>query len=130
MPLPCHQCRHVRSIPGDAHVACAKPCPTVVGAEHGVRNGWFLYPFNFDPGWGSGCTHFESVDAPVEQEQDWYFTFGSGQAHPNGYIRIRGTFASARAAMFEIYGDKWSFQYDSKEGDRVVKEWNMQEVRP
>ncbi len=64
----------------------------------------------------------------AEQEKDWYFTFGSGQAFPNGYVKIRGTFASARAAMFDRFGPKWSMQYGSAE-EAGVERWNLKEVQ-
>jgi len=32
----------------------------VVGAERGVRRGWFLFPINFDPVWLESCNGFEA----------------------------------------------------------------------
>ena len=29
---------------------------------HGVRNGWFSWPFNFDPRWLKACDGFEAID--------------------------------------------------------------------
>jgi len=46
-----------------------------------------------------------------EEEQNWIFTFGSGQVNAGRYIKIHGTFSSARHEMFQKHGDKWSFQY-------------------
>jgi hypothetical protein len=63
----------------------------------------------------------------AEVEKDYYFTFGSGQAFPNGYVKIRGTFASARQAMFDRFGPKWSMQYGSAE-EAGVDRWNLTEV--
>lgn len=58
----CHFCNHKRRIPGDAHISCAKPDPTMEGNEHGVRSGWFFYPFNFDPVWkGKMCNNFSEI---------------------------------------------------------------------
>jgi hypothetical protein len=79
----CYQCIHRRNVPGDAHSRCAHPSvdsgggdmmsgimamveamvgnkkvanPLNVRAhEHGVRMGWFMYPFNFDPAWMISC---------------------------------------------------------------------------
>lgn len=31
----------------------------VTGNAHGIRNGWFVHPFNFDPVWLESCTGFE-----------------------------------------------------------------------
>ncbi len=47
----CYSCSHRRSIPGDCHSSCAKPDKEMTGNAHGIRNGWFMYPFNFDPTW-------------------------------------------------------------------------------
>jgi len=56
----CYSCKHSRSIPGDAHIACANPDFEMTGAEHGVKNGWFFYPFNFDPIWMTKeCSNYE-----------------------------------------------------------------------
>ena len=30
-------------------------------ADHGVRNGWFEWPVNFDPIWLESCTGFEKL---------------------------------------------------------------------
>jgi hypothetical protein len=56
----CWSCVHKRTIPGDCHISCAKPDPQMTGHPHGVRNGWFLYPFNFDPVWkAKACANYE-----------------------------------------------------------------------
>jgi hypothetical protein len=47
----CYTCVYKRTIPGDCHISCAKPDPMVQGHAHGVRMGWFDYPYNFDPIW-------------------------------------------------------------------------------
>ena len=31
----------------------------VKGNQHGIKNGWFNYPFNFDPTWLEECDGFE-----------------------------------------------------------------------
>jgi len=51
------------------------------------------------------------LEEKVSGEQNWLFTFGYGQAHPNKFVRIWGTFSSAREEMVRRYGSKWSFQY-------------------
>lgn len=51
----------------------------------------------------------------TDEIQPWYFTFGGGHAHPDGYIRIEGTFNQAREEMVQRWGKKWAFQYS--EGD-------------
>jgi len=32
----------------------------IKGSPHGMLNGWFNWPFNFDPVWLEGCNGFES----------------------------------------------------------------------
>lgn len=52
---------------------------------------------------------------PKEKEKNWIFTFGCGQEHAGCYVRIKGTYGSAREKMFERFGDKWCFQYTEEE---------------
>jgi len=33
----------------------------IKGAAHGIRNGWFNWPFNFDPVWLDNCDGFTEV---------------------------------------------------------------------
>lgn len=47
----CYNCIHRYTNPGSAHSGCDKPDPNMTGHPHGVRNGWFIYPWNFDPIW-------------------------------------------------------------------------------
>jgi hypothetical protein len=61
----CWSCKNKRPIPGDAHISCAKPDANMTGNKHGIRSGWFMYPFNFDPVWKEKlCDNYES-DASV-----------------------------------------------------------------
>lgn len=57
----CAGCKHKRRIPGDCHIACAKPEGSgVTGKKIGIQNGWFMYPINFDPTWReSDCANYE-----------------------------------------------------------------------
>jgi len=58
----CVTCAHKRSVPGNAHIQCARPDPGMRGDPHGVRNGWFFYPLVFDPVWRTReCGNFESA---------------------------------------------------------------------
>ena len=50
-----------------------------------------------------------------EKEEWWIFTFGWGQRYQNKYVKIWGTYESAREKMFERYGKAWAFQYSEKE---------------
>lgn len=84
----CYECKHRRDLPGDAHSRCAHPrvpklggamaifqemisgakdegvspdeAIKVTGHPHGIRNGWFLWPANFDPTWLVSCDGFEA----------------------------------------------------------------------
>ena len=51
----------------------------------------------------------------VIPEQTWYFTFGCGQENAGKYVKIKGTYESARQKMFDRFGDKWAFQYSENE---------------
>ena len=51
----CYDCKFRRDIPGNAHSACANRDANVKGHEHGIRKGWFFWPFNFDPVWVIEC---------------------------------------------------------------------------
>jgi hypothetical protein len=67
--------------------------------------------------------------APVEQPQDWFFTFGYDHTHPDtgerlhkSYVRIHGTCDSTRDAMFAAFSNRWAFQYSSAaKADRIDK---------
>jgi len=68
-----------------------------------------------------------------EKPRDWIFTFGYGHEHHgepyhNKFVRIHGTFESARAEMVERYGRRWSMQYPN-EKEAGVREWNLEEVK-
>ena len=59
----CYQCQFMKTIPGDAHIQCTKPDMEMEGHSHGIKNGWFLYPFNFDPTWKlEDCRNFQQKD--------------------------------------------------------------------
>lgn len=58
----CFSCIHKRNIPGNCHISCVNPDPKMKGNLHGIRNGWFSYPHNFDPVWmEKECSNFKSV---------------------------------------------------------------------
>lgn len=56
----CYDCINRRSVPGDAHSRCANLKARVVGNKHGMANGWFFWPINFDPVWLEECDGFVS----------------------------------------------------------------------
>jgi hypothetical protein len=60
MMSECWDCVHLRRNSWTHHIKCAKPDPEMTGSEHGIRNGWFLYPLNFDPVWKTKlCSNLE-----------------------------------------------------------------------
>lgn len=59
----------------------------------------------------------------------FYFTFGFGHEHENGYHVIEAEDSdAARKEMFRRFGTKWSFQYDSAEAAGVDK-YLLQEIK-
>jgi hypothetical protein len=60
----CHECAHMREVPGNSHIRCARPDPDMTGDPHGVRKGWFFYPLLFDPVWRTAeCANHEPARA-------------------------------------------------------------------
>lgn len=88
----CYQCKWRGGVPGSAHSSCHHPkCDVsetglaglavllngghapqmrtginVKGDPHGIHNGWFCHPLNFDPVWLEECDGFE----PQDQKKD------------------------------------------------------------
>jgi hypothetical protein len=69
-----------------------------------------------------------------DRTRDWFFTFGSNHTHPttgqtltNAYVRINGTFASARVAMVAAFDNRWAFQYESAD-EAGVEKYKLTEV--
>lgn len=69
----------------------------------------------------------ESSGAPTTGP--WYFSFGSGHQHHDGYVKIEGTFSEARNEMFRRYGAKWCMQYTEEEFLPQITRWNLKEVK-
>lgn len=65
----CHKCVHRRDIPGDAHSRCNNFQAHVIGNEHGIHRGWFMWPVNFDPTWLLACDGFSDDPKDDKQEQ-------------------------------------------------------------
>jgi len=62
MRKECYSCKHMRTVPYNCHIQCVNPDPEMTGNSHGIRKGWFFYPFLFDPAWKTKkCRNFESV---------------------------------------------------------------------
>lgn len=54
--------------------------------------------------------------------QVWRFTFGQGQKYAGFCQPIYGTYMTSRRKMFEMYGDKWAFQYSQVEWEAFEKD--------
>ena len=89
MKSNCYKCIYRRRVPGDAHSSCKHPSVADVagdpmsnimamfagvgrgppvqgkndlnikGNDHGIKSGWFNWPWNFDPTWLENCDGFE-----------------------------------------------------------------------
>jgi len=88
----CYECQYRRDIPGNAHSQCDHPSfqgvnailgilatirathrsgpiesmdkeIIVKGNQHGIKNGWFMHPLNFDPAWLEECNGFKSIES-------------------------------------------------------------------
>ena len=94
----CYECKHKGTIPGDCHSKCVHPKVVensdpltelksmmggrrfggsfvvvdnplgVIGNPHGIKNGWFLWPHNFDPIWLESCNGFEEKEKKNEED--------------------------------------------------------------
>ena len=59
MKTNCYKCKYRGTIPGGCHTRCLNPDPEMTGDEHGIKNGWFNFPWNFDPIWLENCDGYE-----------------------------------------------------------------------
>jgi len=63
----CYECANMQSIPGNAHIQCINPDINMTGDGHGIKMGWFMYPFAFDPVWKTRkCNNFKSKGKGVK----------------------------------------------------------------
>lgn len=54
----CYNCVHRRSVPGSAHSMCSKSNALTQFDQHGISNGWAIWPFDFDPAWLNYCDSY------------------------------------------------------------------------
>ena len=66
----CYGCAHRQNVPGDAHSACGNHEANVTALTHGIVEGWFFWPFNFDPVWLTSCDGFQEKKIPKLGELD------------------------------------------------------------
>ncbi len=56
----CRSCKYMTTNGGTHHIGCSKRNVLVSGSEHGIKNGWFEFPYNFDPIWLEECVSYRS----------------------------------------------------------------------
>ena len=61
-------------------------------------------------------------------EENWIFTFGSSHPHPNKFVKIFGSWESARDEMVRRYGNKWAFQYP-EHMEKEIKRFFITELK-
>lgn len=80
--MNCYECKHRRNLIGDCHSSCSAvpdsvkfqafsivqlmgqlktECTDVQFKAHGVKNGWYNWPLNFDPIWVESCSLYENL---------------------------------------------------------------------
>lgn len=90
MKPDCYNCRHRGAVPGDTHSCCKHPDIksnlldeissllglagqtnpgaaaklNIRGADHGINNGWFIWPISFDPVWLERCDGYDPIERP------------------------------------------------------------------
>lgn len=55
----CYHCAYRASIQGNAHSVCLNIHARVTGKQHGIDQGWFTWPINYDPVWLLSCDGFK-----------------------------------------------------------------------
>ncbi len=58
----CYTCKHRRDLSGSCHSYCNNMAANAEGQPHGIKNGWFSWPWNFDPVWLVSCDGWEGVE--------------------------------------------------------------------
>lgn len=58
----CYTCTNRRDIPGNCHSSCVALGAKVTGNAYGIQQGWFFWPFNFDPTWLETCDSYDKKD--------------------------------------------------------------------
>lgn len=58
----CYKCKHRGNVAGSCHSSCNNKTCNVGAESHGIKNGWFMFPVDFDPTWLTSCNGFEKND--------------------------------------------------------------------
>lgn len=65
-------------------------------------------------------------------DNEYIFTFGFGQGRDNGFFSITAADSEeARGRMFDVFGGKWSMQYDAPDAREKagVEKFGLWEVK-
>lgn len=65
----CRSCLFMQTNPGTHHISCKKRNVLVAGSEHGIKNGWFSFPYDLDPIWLDECISFRTKDFKLEEQE-------------------------------------------------------------
>jgi len=71
----------------------------------------------------------DTVLSKSAKRQNWYFTFPHTSKHREEYVKIHGTYASARYKMSLLFKDKWASQYGWKAFRPLIKRYDFTELR-
>lgn len=85
----CYNCKFCKDIIGDAHKQCVHP---KIGGERnifgfaaflkghnplnitadpsGIKNGWFIWPINFDPVWLKTCNGYQPINQQIKEKDE------------------------------------------------------------
>ena len=58
-PTICYNCIWRGDLDYTHHSHCGNFGAKAQGSNHGIKHGWFFWPFNFDPIWVEECDGFE-----------------------------------------------------------------------
>ena len=61
----CYDCKYRGGVAGSTHSSChaefSKEAPVPQFDAHGIKSGWVIFPWNFDPVWmKSKCSNFNA----------------------------------------------------------------------
>jgi hypothetical protein len=58
----CYKCINRVDLVYDAHSRCVEVGARVAGNPHGIKHGWFAWPFNYDPVWLVSCDSYRAKE--------------------------------------------------------------------
>lgn len=70
----CYLCAYRQNLPRNMHSACINKDAQVTGNPHGIKNGWFNHPVNYDPIWVDSCTGFKHLIERKRKEDEIFST--------------------------------------------------------